>query len=238
MALVDSYNTLPPSTYYAVYAARWRAQTFTASTDYTIGSVKLYGYRYSNTYDHTVALYATDAGLPTGNPLATAAVSSGSVPDGVGNVDWYEAVFDTPYALSSGVVYAIVVYVDGGAGDSSHYLALGYISSDVYASGSYCASNDSGSSWSAPVAWDFLFETYDVSISYVDGSATMAGVSTFAATGTVVGFKDASATMAGTSVFAATGAVTRTSTGIQNNPGRTLRRLVAINNNCLYYEDI
>jgi len=238
-SLVDNFESGESSSSTMDAVNDWAAQTFTASKTYTITRLSVYVAKAAggDAGTATVSLKAVNgSGIPTGADLTSGTFAASTCVESP-SYGWID-VDVTEYEVTEGTQYAIVVRADSASGGNALYWR-DKSTDPAYADGARFFDTDGGASWNGPFTGDMYFRTYETPAgTYVDASATMAGVSTFAATGTVVGFKDASAAMAGTSVFAATGTVTRTSTGIQNNPGRTLRRLVAINNNCLYYEDI
>lgn len=75
-------------------------------------------------------------------------------------------------------------------------------------------------------------------VTYVDASGTIAGVSALSGAASVLTFLAVSDTLAGVSALSGAVATSHSTTGIQNTSGRMKKRLVAINNNCLYYEDV
>jgi len=137
------------------YGANWFGQTFNTGTLLTaVSKVKLYTRKTGSPSGNiTVSIYATSAGLPTGSPLASVTRDVGLIGSGL-----TPFIFDTPADLSPNTVYAIVVSVPSG--NSSNYVILYRSTTDLYAGGSYVASTNSGSSWSANTSYDFAFEIY------------------------------------------------------------------------------
>lgn len=136
-------------------AAKWRAQTFTASAnawENTVSSVSLNLTKTgSPTGNATVHLFATSGGLPTGASLGSQALAYASISTGVNTF-----YFSTPVAITPGTVYAIVL--DPGAGVSGgNSIAWNYQNSDVYADGQSATSANSGSTWTAEASYDRYF---------------------------------------------------------------------------------
>ncbi|MFC2000052.1 choice-of-anchor R domain-containing protein, partial [Chloroflexota bacterium] len=70
----------------------------------------------------------------------------------------YDFTFTTPYAITSGTDYAIVVYTS--LGDASNYYTVAYNSAGGYGSGRECSSADGGSAWTGSDTTDLYFKTY------------------------------------------------------------------------------
>jgi hypothetical protein len=143
-------------------ATKWRAQTFTASSnawENNIASVSLYLTKTgSPTGNATVKIYATSGGLPTGSALGSQTLAYSSIATGVN-----EFVFSTLVEITPGEVYAIVL--DPGAGVSGGaYIAWNYQNTDVYAGGQSCTSANSGSTWTAEASHDRYFASKYASI--------------------------------------------------------------------------
>jgi hypothetical protein len=154
--LVDSFTTTSTAARSA-YAANWLAQTFTASKNYTLVSVKLLMYRTGTVSTLTVSIRNTTSNLPSGTDLAVGTLDvSGLTTVSPGTM--VEVAMTVPVALTSGQVYSIVCRSDGA--DSSNLLAWRRVSVGGYADGRVCTSTNSGSSWSGSTD-DFIFETYE-----------------------------------------------------------------------------
>lgn len=154
MALQDYYNT-GDDTFIAATSTQWLAQTFTANQTYTIGSVKLKLYRSVTPPTNVlVSIRATDgSGHPTGGDLTTGSIAGSSITEGTPGA--FHEIDLTPYELTNGIKYAIVLTVD----DVSVTWRLDN-SSPTYANGNAEKSTNSGVDWSAQ-SYDFMFETYD-----------------------------------------------------------------------------
>lgn len=154
--LRDYYNT-GDDNYQTIWSTVWVAQTFTTSESYNISSVKLKLFRLNNPGTITVSIKATSGGLPSGGDLAVGTTDGSTLTTSVVG-EWREITFGSPYTLSSGVKYAIVVR--SGASAPNYFYWKYDVSSPTYTGGSYIFSSNSGSSWAANTAIDFMFETW------------------------------------------------------------------------------
>jgi hypothetical protein len=135
----------------------WISQTFQASQSYDISSVKL---RLSDFYSDaegigtiTVSIRAVSAGKPTGADLASGTYDGDTLGASQTTIEF---TFGTPYSLSSGTSYAIVV-----RRAISGRLTYGASGGNRYANGARVESHDSGASWFTPSATvDLWFETH------------------------------------------------------------------------------
>jgi len=147
-SIIDNYNGARTSTA-TLTGATWISQTFTTTSAYSIQGVGLL--LISNTLgDLTVGIKSVDAAhKPTGNYLTSGTLTS-CIGDNVAT--YYEVVFQTPYALSNGVEYAIVASTPSGS------IAWGGNVAGGYAGGIGWSSTDSGATWAAlagPLDLDF-----------------------------------------------------------------------------------
>lgn len=89
---------------------------------------------------------------PSGVDLCSGTTNGNTIPDYTSSWEEREITFDTPYELTSGNEYAIVIRAE--AGD------LDWLEKDnVYANGVAKYSDDSGSSWSDDGTYDMWFKT-------------------------------------------------------------------------------
>lgn len=142
-------------------SSKWCAQTFTATANYSIYSVKLVVNWFSSipAGDLTVSIKAVDgSNLPTNGDLCVGTVACSSLPEHPAKT-WTEIVFDTPYALTSGIMYAIVIRTAVASPDMVWREVGG---GSVYTGGTMCDTANAGSTWSIIVASDMMFETYDI----------------------------------------------------------------------------
>jgi len=150
--------------FYGIY---WSAQTFTASQEsYTLTSVKLLLFRVGSPGTITVHLRNVSDNVPTGDDLVTGTIDGNTLttdPNGA----WYEITFSSPYTLTIGTKYAIVVDAAGGTATNRGDWRKG---PGGYLGGSNCYSSDSGSSWIAYATYN-MFECWGV-VSY-DPSTTI-----------------------------------------------------------------
>jgi len=69
----------------------------------------------------------------------------------------YDFTYSSPYTVTSGTSYAIVIYTSGG--DASNYYNISYENSDAYASGRECSSTNGGTDWTGSDTTDLFFRT-------------------------------------------------------------------------------
>ena len=136
------------------YGTRWNGQTFTADSAYTISRVSLLCYKDGDPGTVTVSLYGTTGSVPSGSPLATMTMTGSDLPAAA---DWATFDFITPYLLTNGLEYAIVVSCTGAS--SSNDFNWRYRVTGTYADGRYAITIDGGGSWSG-YASDSSFRTY------------------------------------------------------------------------------
>ena len=137
----QSYAT--GSSGYAAYGVNWGAQTFTAGMSGNLTSCTINIKKQGNPAGNmTVGLYATNSNLPTGAVLATKSLVADSLTTSYADTSF---VFASPYALTSGTVYALVL--SATSGDASNYVLWQYNVSDGYAGGRRADSTNSGSTW-------------------------------------------------------------------------------------------
>lgn len=138
-------------------SSNWVAQTFTAESNHSVSKfvLKLINPN-SEAGTATVSLRATSSGLPTGSDLASGTLSLASISASGG---WYDITLDTPYNITNGVVYSIVIRSDIGNG-------VGWrLGGNNYGNGSQCKSANSGSSWTAYTSYDQMFEVWGENVS-------------------------------------------------------------------------
>lgn len=155
--LYEHYNTDDESTFW-LYAQDWRAQTFTAESTHSVTSVRLKLRREGSPGEVTVSIRATDgSGHPTGADLTSGTTDGNTLPTGA-SWEWREITL-TPYFLTSGTKYAIVVRAPNGtSGNELRWRGDG--SSPTYAGGEYGVSDDSGTTWAFYSIVDFMFEVW------------------------------------------------------------------------------
>lgn len=124
------------------YASFRVGQTFTVPLAASVSAADFLGFYKGASGLATCRIYATSGGLPTGQPLATAATAQP-----VGTVKaWQTCNFPTPAALAAGKQYALVVSWSGGNG-SNALIWRNDNTSPTYAGGTRIRSRSSG-------AWD------------------------------------------------------------------------------------
>ncbi|MDP4280412.1 MAG: choice-of-anchor R domain-containing protein [Dehalococcoides mccartyi] len=152
----------------------WLAQTFTTDgIGYTILGVRVMLYRTSTIGTITVAIKATDVnGHPTGADLISATID-GSITDAIqteNSGDFYDFMFAAGYALAPTTKYAVVVTVSSGT------IYWRYNSTGSYAGGNREHSTNSGGSWTAYSAHDYMFQTIKTEMGDVEPFPTVAAV--------------------------------------------------------------
>lgn len=176
MALQDSYYA-GQSGMYTFYGTTgiWMAQTFKASSSYTIGSVELQLYRVGSPGTLTVSINTVDGSTPP-QPTSTILTSGtysgndlGTTPPGV-----FVPISLTPYALTSGVTYAIVIHCAGDVNNRATWAAD--IDASNYAGGQKFSSTNGGGTWTGASTMDFMFKTYSA-VDVVSIEGVIAGVS-------------------------------------------------------------
>lgn len=140
MALIDYNNEGSVATFVFGGGTKWYAQTFTASSSYNIGSVKLRMNRALSPGTVTVSIRATSGGLPIGGDLASGTTDGDTLPEEPSE-EWRLITFSSSTALVSGTKYAIVVR------SVANYSQWALEDPGDYAGGDACDSLDSGSSW-------------------------------------------------------------------------------------------
>jgi len=160
--LYDYYNT--GGNNHSIFVQnRQVAQTFTASENYTISSLKLKIYRDAlwtpvPTIDLKVEIQGTDEnGHPDGNVLASATIAYANIP--VTTADWEEIAISCD--LTNGEKYAIVLYHTPDNDISVNYHCYWRVdsTSPIYTGGNYEYSNNDGGTW-ASTGSDFMFEVW------------------------------------------------------------------------------
>lgn len=143
-----------------IYGNAWRAQTFTVAESHEIDQVDVYlGKTGAPTGTLTVGIYTTSAGKPVTAGETALAEGTKAVADIAAGPAWVTITFDTPYALTPGTKYAIVLH--GPVGDGTKYINWRLDgTTPTYTDGSTCTSANAGVLWTAIAAQDQLFKEY------------------------------------------------------------------------------
>lgn len=167
--LMDRYDT-GETNILTAYGGEWKAQTFIAGSYYSISSVqlKIYGRNLGIDSTITVSIRNVDSNdKPTGVDLCVSNLSCNSMGDGSGSpnlnqVHWTEFVFSVPAVLIKDNKYAIVMRCPSSDAFTISYPCWAFtFSGNLYTSGRYRESSDSGNTWaSIGSGFDFLFKTY------------------------------------------------------------------------------
>ncbi len=227
-----SYNTGDGSAVVA-QGAYWRGQTFTTVGGFDVTRIGLKQYRLGTPGDCTVSIWDTTGEVPSGGALVSKTQSgNGLTTDS--NGEWIYYTFASAYTLSALHKYAIVISVPDG--DASNYVANRRdTTTPTYADGRYVTSSNSGSSWTSDSGIDLMFEVYSGSdVEYTDVTATITGSGTVVAT-TFQQIQNVTGTIVGTGSVTGGGAGSATVTSYKPI---FKKRLIAIGNDRLYYEDL
>lgn len=159
MATLYEYCNTGDITGHVIYGNWWRGQTFTVgATGHTVTIVKVKIARYGNPGDITLGIRDVDVGTgkPTGDDLTFKTLPQTSVPTTAAFVN-----FDvTEYALAANKKYAIVLRAPAAGGGSDYYGWRTDNDAPTYPNGSYCYSNNGGSTWTLDVTADEMFEIW------------------------------------------------------------------------------
>jgi hypothetical protein len=155
MAVQDNYETGGDAWRSDNGGTYWSAQTFTPSSNYNVTSIEVFMYRESALTPTTVtaAIRATSAGEPTGANLASGSIAGSTLTTSSSGA-WNDITLSSPYSLSSGTQYAVVVY--GSNGVFYHRYDSG---GATYSGGTFLWSDDSGATWTNNADMDGYFRT-------------------------------------------------------------------------------
>lgn len=145
-----------------IYGTNWRAQTFTTIENvHTVENVRLWLHRVGNpTGNLTVSIRAVDEfEHPTSGPdLTVGSIAASSI-----TTYWFGQAVDIKMEneinLDANTKYAIVMRVLEGDTDNAIYVH-GFHTSPLYVGGDFCASPDSGASWTGYGGNDLIFEIW------------------------------------------------------------------------------
>ena len=123
-----------------------------------VGRVGLKIRKIGNPESFFVGIKATTAGeLPTGDYLAQTTVDASQI----GDMDWYNIDFTTPYQLTAGSKYALILSCP--TGNSGNYINWAYESlSASYPGGNRIWSTNGGSSWNHDTSVDLSFREFEL----------------------------------------------------------------------------
>ena len=143
-----------------VYANGQACLSTNSGTDWT-------GYAFDSYFQTYITVSAR---IPGSTVYATATRSD------VTTAGEYDFTYASPYSVTSGTKYALVIYTS--AGDASNYYNVSYQDSDAYSDGRECSSTNSGTDWSGSDTTDLYFRTYvPVASGYIPGSTIYATAS-------------------------------------------------------------
>jgi hypothetical protein len=131
-------------------------QTFTPASAVNLNAVRVYLVTVGTPTDGVVVnIYATSAGLPTGNSLGTSSSVAASALSATASAQTF--TFASPIALSAGAVYAFVLSRTGAGDDTSYYRATSSVSTSVYAGGNIIFFSPGSGNWSSSPTQDLGF---------------------------------------------------------------------------------
>lgn len=142
-----------------IYGVNVAGQTFTtsATTQYTVTSVRLKMLRVGNPGTVTVSIRRATAGAnntPTGVDITSGTINGNSLNT---STEWYEIAMNTEVPLELNMPYAIVV--SAVSGDGSNYVRWRQVNAGGLSGGNGVTSANSGISWTART-YDHLFELW------------------------------------------------------------------------------
>lgn len=149
-SIVDYYNGSANFTN-NISGAFYTAQSFTASKNYDLYSVKI---RMSTLGSPGTITMQIKSSL-TGSALRTATINGDSDLEDA----YREFVMPTKLSLTADSVYYIVCFMSGGG--SSNNFRWNFANTNAYAGGAKYTSNNYGSSWTIASNQDHAFETYE-----------------------------------------------------------------------------
>lgn len=141
-----------------IYVDNWAGQTFTPSVTGNLNKISFCVKKGNTTStDLEVAIRATSGGQPTGADLALETIAFGGL--STSNLVRLDVTFSSPVALTSGVMYAVVIRSSGGTIAGPFYRVYTSTSGSAYSGGNFVRSSDGGSSWFTDTTRDLAFVT-------------------------------------------------------------------------------
>ena len=158
--LYEHYNP-NPNDWGGLGQTSWLAQTFTATSNHSVTSVKLLLSRDlgSTPGQVTVSIRNAPTGYPVGPDLTVGTTDGNTLPTGTAlGGEWREIPLSS-YNLINGTKYAIVVR----ALDATYASPLLWhtVNPGTYGDGNFIMSPNSGWAWQASPDFDFLFEVWE-----------------------------------------------------------------------------
>lgn len=230
------YNTGADNAYPYISTTYQKAQTFTTVGAFTLTRIKVSLCRNVRvTGAITASIHNTSSSLPsTLIASADATYEAGDLTTDTGG-EWITFDFSSGVPLLASTMYALVLKKP----TSGNVYWLCDQLSPTYTGGNYCYSNDSGTTWIANTARDFMFEVWSGSegASYVDAAGSFTISPVFSGTAALGSYIDAAGNFTISPVFSGTAIEANTVRGCGGILNKTISRLVADGNNALYYED-
>lgn len=154
--LYDYYNDAP-NDYNFFCNTREAAQSFTATTSYTVSSIKVWLGKAGSPGEFQASIQGVDgSGFPDGTPFCNGTTSEASITASQGSEELYEIIMSSGCDLTQGTQYSIVVDSAGGTWISNTY-SFAWHDPSSYAGGVYMYYN---SGWFQNTARDYTFEVW------------------------------------------------------------------------------
>jgi hypothetical protein len=169
MAYTNQINYWPtPNATQNIYGENWVAQSFIPSFNYSIGEIGFRAYRVGSpgVTCNVEIRTANEDGTPTSNVLTSGSFNGNNITQSTGGEEVLCEV--TPYSLTSGVKYAIVISAPNG--NSTNRIVWKTKSPGDYADGILSTSSNSGSNWSG-TSQDGPFKVYSLPNVLLSGSS-------------------------------------------------------------------
>jgi hypothetical protein len=133
------------------------AQIFIPQTTHAITSFKIYGYRVNNSGTVYFGVKSVSGGVPY-SFLTISSIAQASIPTGSA---WIELTLETPYILTAGTSYALVLTAPFATGAGGQMCWM-FNTEGGYSNGAFFLYN--GSSWSEQSGYDLMFMEYGVTV--------------------------------------------------------------------------
>lgn len=136
----------------SIFGIYYRGQTFKANKTGTLNTLKIWIEKIGSPSDLIVEIQALTLDKPNGVVLATEII----VADSIGADVELTINFSSPTSVIAGTSYAYVLKQQSDGGNISNRYDIYGESSNLYANGTFCYSQDGGSSW-LTIDWDNYF---------------------------------------------------------------------------------
>lgn len=158
LTLDQSFTTYSNQMGLPLYGNFCEFQTFTCGITDTLSQVNLWLLKIGSPTNIVIQIQETTGDKPNGSVLASDLILPESIPTGTAGL--VSVTFTTPASLTSGTKYAIVLFQEGYAGNSSNAVNCYGYQSGGYTGGNEGYSTNAQSSWTAELSADLYFATY------------------------------------------------------------------------------